>query len=197
MVDTCQAATLYSHISAPNVCGIGSSKKDESSYSYHNDHSLGISLVDRFTHHTLRFFERGGIKSRNTTLLSLFESFSFEQLHSNAQWKFIKFDRSPQNVKITDFFSAVSSVDLLKENVVLTPTKDNGHSHRVQPLLIDFGHSKQNEKYKMSAVNEWFDGLAAMTPHQLLFVTGSIFVCLLSVEINYIHRLSYLSSIAQ
>ena len=37
MIDTCQAATLYSYITSPNVIGIGSSIKDESSYSYMNE----------------------------------------------------------------------------------------------------------------------------------------------------------------
>eukprot|EP01084_Bolivina_argentea_P212030 360513_1 len=122
MIDTCQAATLYSHITAPNIIGIGSSKKDESSYSYMNDQSLGISLVDRFTHHTLRFFERG-IKRQNVTLLELFKSYSYKQLHSHAEWDFINFERNPEHVLITDFFSASHDVELVKGGIYRNKTE--------------------------------------------------------------------------
>lgn len=37
MVDTCQANTLYSQFSSPNILAIGSSRKDENSYSVRSD----------------------------------------------------------------------------------------------------------------------------------------------------------------
>ncbi|GFP78752.1 GPI-anchor transamidase [Phtheirospermum japonicum] len=72
MVDTCQAATLFSQVSdillpfgvtnrslqSPGVLAIGSSKKGENSYSHHLDSDVGVSVVDRFTFYTLAFFER-------------------------------------------------------------------------------------------------------------------------------------------
>jgi phosphatidylinositol glycan class K len=49
MADTCQAGTLAKHLYSPQILAVGSSAKDENSYSYgHNDH-IGVSLVDRFT----------------------------------------------------------------------------------------------------------------------------------------------------
>lgn len=58
MVDTCQAATLFSQLHSPGVLAIGSSMKGENSYSHHLDSDVGVSVVDRFTFYTLAFFER-------------------------------------------------------------------------------------------------------------------------------------------
>ncbi|PNX62591.1 GPI-anchor transamidase-like protein, partial [Trifolium pratense] len=41
MVDTCHAATLFTHLSSPGVLAIGSSLQGESSYSHHFDYDLG------------------------------------------------------------------------------------------------------------------------------------------------------------
>ncbi|KAH9659123.1 peptidase C13 family [Citrus sinensis] len=58
MVDTCQAATLFSQLHSPGVLAIGSSMKGENSYSHHLDSDVGVSVVDRFTFYTLAFFEK-------------------------------------------------------------------------------------------------------------------------------------------
>ena len=50
---------------------MASSLKGESSYSYLTDFDTGLSLVDRFTFATLRFFERVGPHSE-ATLADLF-----------------------------------------------------------------------------------------------------------------------------
>jgi phosphatidylinositol glycan class K len=49
MVDTCQAATLFTDLSLPGVLTIGCSVQGEESYSYHFDYDLGVAVVDRFT----------------------------------------------------------------------------------------------------------------------------------------------------
>ncbi|XP_058084757.1 uncharacterized protein LOC131232500 isoform X2 [Magnolia sinica] len=58
MVDTCQAATLFSQLPSPGVLAIGSSMKGQNSYSHHLDSDVGVSVVDRFTFYTLAFFEQ-------------------------------------------------------------------------------------------------------------------------------------------
>ncbi|GFZ05721.1 peptidase C13 family [Actinidia rufa] len=91
MVDTCQAATLFSQVCgslfkwvdystyvmqtlsqlhSPGVLAIGSSMKGENSYSHHLDSDVGVSVVDRFTFYTLAFFERLNIYD-NASLSSL------------------------------------------------------------------------------------------------------------------------------
>ena len=201
MIDTCQAATLYSYINAPNVIGIGSSMKDESSYSYFNDQNLGISLVDRFTHHTLRFFERG-IKTQNTKLLSLFKSYSYQQLHSHAKWDFINFEREYESVKITDFFSSITYVDLMKYNINNTKKSDDVLSSldalqcQRQPILIDFHDSGSKEQQKLwelywnvvmngvGFMEYWYNKLMLMNDYQLMIVVVTIGCGLYTVEMT-------------
>jgi phosphatidylinositol glycan class K len=48
-VDTCQAASLGNHITSPDVAFVASSDIGENSYSFANDQSIGVSLIDRFT----------------------------------------------------------------------------------------------------------------------------------------------------
>jgi len=202
MIDTCQAATLYSHITAPNVIGIGSSVKDESSYSYMNDANLGISLVDRFTHHTLRFFERG-INTQNTKLLTLFQSYSYQQLHSHAKWQYINFERTQQDVKITDFFSSISYVDLTKHciDVLRANAKkqdDDSSQCQRQALLIEFQHHSQSQSgeemqdryldyYKQAmkhALDTWFNQVCKHTDYKLAVIIVTILCGLYTVEMT-------------
>jgi phosphatidylinositol glycan class K len=71
MVDTCQAATLFTDLSLPGVLTIGRSVQGEESYSHHFDYDLDVAVVDRFTFYTLAFFERINFYV-NDSLSSLF-----------------------------------------------------------------------------------------------------------------------------
>ncbi|KAL0328298.1 UNVERIFIED_CONTAM: GPI-anchor transamidase [Sesamum calycinum] len=86
MVDTCQAATLFSQLQSPGVLAIGSSKKGENSYSHHLDSDVGVSVVDRFTFYTLAFFERLNMYD-NASLSSLFNSYNPNLLMSTAYYR--------------------------------------------------------------------------------------------------------------
>jgi len=111
MLDTCQAATLFWELNpedTPNVVTIGSSKINQNSFSFGNDYALGVSLVDRFTFHTLDFFERKGIiaQHRNAaatgtavagkevsglkakqTIQELFDSYHPTKLRSDVEYR--------------------------------------------------------------------------------------------------------------
>jgi phosphatidylinositol glycan class K len=50
VVDTCQAASLYAKIRAPNVLAIGSSLVGEDSLSHHVDPAIGVYIIDRYGH---------------------------------------------------------------------------------------------------------------------------------------------------
>ena len=56
--DTCQAESLHDTFDVPNVVAIGSSRRGQNSYSHHLDAELGVAIIDRFTHDSLRFFEK-------------------------------------------------------------------------------------------------------------------------------------------
>eukprot|EP00457_Paulinella_chromatophora_P012652 gb/GEZN01012880.1/.p1 GENE.gb/GEZN01012880.1/~~gb/GEZN01012880.1/.p1 ORF type:complete len:288 (-),score=10.18 gb/GEZN01012880.1/:136-999(-) len=103
IVDTCQAASLFTQIYSPNVVTIGSSQLGESSYSHHSDRQLGISVVDRFTYYTLEFFQRDEA-SRESDLLALFEHYQPRHLHSTPEYR-ADLTTTPLNqIPLSDFF---------------------------------------------------------------------------------------------
>ncbi|XP_073311608.1 uncharacterized protein [Primulina huaijiensis] len=106
MVDTCQAATLFSQLQSPGVLAIGSSKKGENSYSHHLDSDVGVSVVDRFTYYSLAFFERLNMYD-NASLSSLFNSYNPNLLMSTAYYRMDLYQRHLAEVPVTNFFGSV------------------------------------------------------------------------------------------
>jgi len=106
MVDTCQAATLFSQLHSPGVLAIGSSMKGENSYSHHLDSDVGVSVVDRFTYYTLAFFEMLNIYD-NASLSSLFSSYNPNLLMSTAYYRTDLYQRQLEEVPVTNFFGSV------------------------------------------------------------------------------------------
>ncbi|XP_006648460.2 putative GPI-anchor transamidase [Oryza brachyantha] len=106
MVDTCQAATLFSQLQSPGVLAIGSSMKGENSYSHHLDSDIGVSVVDRFTFYTLAFFEKLNMYS-NASLNSLFNSYNPSMLLSTAYYRMDLYERPLNEVPVTNFFGSV------------------------------------------------------------------------------------------
>lgn len=106
MVDTCQAATLFSQLQSPGVLAIGSSMKGENSYSHHLDADVGVSVIDRFTFYTLAFFERVNMYA-NASLGSLFSSYNPNMLMSTAYYQTDLYPRQLEEVPVTNFFGSV------------------------------------------------------------------------------------------
>ncbi|GAA5838940.1 hypothetical protein JCM11251_003743 [Rhodosporidiobolus azoricus] len=111
MVDTCQAHTLYSKFYSPNILAAGSSKKDENSYSHHADPDVGVAVTDRYTHHVLTFLETIN-KTSKVTLQNLFDTMSYEVIHSTPGVRKDLFHRPLTETLLTDFFGGVSEVEL-------------------------------------------------------------------------------------
>ncbi|GAA5899370.1 hypothetical protein JCM6882_009101 [Rhodosporidiobolus microsporus] len=114
MVDTCQAHTLYSKFYSPNILAAGSSKKDENSYSHHADADIGVAVTDRYTHHVLTFLETIS-KTSKVTLQNLFDTMSYEVIHSTPGVREDLFHRPLTETLLTDFFGGVSEVELSGE----------------------------------------------------------------------------------
>lgn len=112
LVDTCQAATLYQHITAPHVLAGSSSVKGESSYSAATDIDVGLSLMDRWSSATLDFLEGVDLHS-SATLQDMFNIYDPQQLDSHFTYTTRNFPRPLNTVKITEFFGAVASVRTL------------------------------------------------------------------------------------
>lgn len=111
MIDTCQANTMYSKFYSPNILAVGSSRLDENSYSHHADLDVGVAVIDRFTYYNLEFLE-GIDKTSKTTMADLFDTYNFNDIHSNPGIRSDLFKRNLSEVLITDFFGNIQNVEL-------------------------------------------------------------------------------------
>lgn len=116
MIDTCQANTMYTKLYSPNVIATGSSELDQSSYSHHADNDVGVAVIDRYTYYTLEFLEREVRDlSSKKTLGDLFDSFTYEKIHSNAGVRYDLFpggEDASRSRLVTDFFGNVQNVEV-------------------------------------------------------------------------------------
>mmetsp|Transcript_21413 Transcript_21413/g.41992 ORF Transcript_21413/g.41992 Transcript_21413/m.41992 type:complete len:360 (+) Transcript_21413:171-1250(+) len=118
-VDTCQAATLYKHFQTDGVIAMGSSRRNENSYSHHNDGDLGTPVIDRFTYHMLEFMDRQGSKANFGDLLRYLTP---QKLMSTAAMDTSHFSRPVSSVRLTDFLGSVLQVDTKLANAGFDPT---------------------------------------------------------------------------
>lgn len=133
MIDTCQANTMYSKFYSPNILAVGSSRIEESSYSHHSDVEIGVAVIDRFTYYTLEFMET--IKKDSTlTLQDLFDSYTFEKVHSHVGVRTDLMERDPKDILITDFFGNVQNV--IPDNGKNISTDDMDNTENIISLAI-------------------------------------------------------------
>jgi len=116
MIDTCQANTMYSKLYSPNIIATGSSELDQSSYSHHADNDIGVAVIDRYTYYNLEFLESEVRDlSSKKTLGELFDSYTFEKIHSNAGVRYDLFPGGAEAARkrlVTDFFGNVQNVEV-------------------------------------------------------------------------------------
>lgn len=116
MIDTCQANTMYTQLYSPNIIATGSSELDQSSYSHHADNDVGVAVIDRYTYYNLEFLEHNvrDLSSKNT-LGDLFDSYTYEKIHSHAGVRYDLFpggEESARSRLVTDFFGNVQNVEV-------------------------------------------------------------------------------------
>lgn len=116
MIDTCQANTMYTQLYSPNIIATGSSELDQSSYSHHADNDVGVAVIDRYTYYNLEFLEQNvrDLSSKNT-LGDLFDSYTYEKIHSHAGVRYDLFPGGEQSARsrlVTDFFGNVQNVEV-------------------------------------------------------------------------------------
>ncbi|KAL6058578.1 glycosylphosphatidylinositol anchor biosynthesis [Balamuthia mandrillaris] len=143
MVDTCQATTLYEHFRSPNILAVGSSAKGENSYSHHTDSHLGIAMIDRFTYHTLEYFEGVNLDS-TATVADLFSVFSHGKLGAHPKYRADLFQRPINQTLLTDFFGSVLAVEPTSSSYIppASPLFDSDAEHLV-PSSASFETSNQ------------------------------------------------------
>lgn len=143
MIDTCQANTMYKRFYSPNILAVGSSDIEENSYSHHSDTDVGVAVIDRFTYYNLEFLENIN-KTSQATMADLFESYTFEKVHSNAGIRSDLFKRDLDKVLITDFFGNIQNVqvdnvedDVLELSKVSMQELSAADIHQVSPSEPD------------------------------------------------------------
>jgi glycosylphosphatidylinositol transamidase (GPIT) subunit GPI8 len=116
MIDTCQANTMYSKLYSPNIIATGSSELDQSSYSHHADNDIGVAVIDRYTYYNLEFLESEvRDTSSKKTLGELFDSYTYEKIHSHAGVRYDLFRGGAEAARkrlVTDFFGNVQNVEV-------------------------------------------------------------------------------------
>ncbi|KAI8815314.1 peptidase C13 family-domain-containing protein [Cladochytrium replicatum] len=94
VADTCQAASLYSHITSPNILSAASSLTGESSYSHHGDTEIGVHFIDRFTYYNLEVLERVQ-RDDVATMQGLFNTHNKDAIASTPGIRKDLFSRTP------------------------------------------------------------------------------------------------------
>ncbi|KAK5114124.1 glycosylphosphatidylinositol anchor biosynthesis [Meristemomyces frigidus] len=116
MIDTCQANTMYESFYSPGVVGMGSSARDQSSYSHHADQDVGVAVIDRWTYYALEFLEtRLNSTSADVRLGELFDFMTFDRVHSDAGIRADLLEggeEAARNRRVLDFFGNVQGVDV-------------------------------------------------------------------------------------
>jgi phosphatidylinositol glycan class K len=136
IAETCQASTLAAQFYSPDVIAIGSSEKGENSLSHHNDETIGLSVIDRFTFFTLEFMEKidprldaddsnaagnrtaAGSQLKETSVDAWFKTLTHQKVRSHAKAQLKNWGSNKRklgDVKVTDFFGAAARVALAED----------------------------------------------------------------------------------
>lgn len=106
--DTCQAASLTTHVSSRDVVSVASSRVGENSYAYSPSPKLGVSLIDRFSYSLSEFF-RVSIKSQSDLkkfkIVDIINFMDPKFLQSNPVISYTNSSRNLKNIRISSFFS--------------------------------------------------------------------------------------------
>lgn len=119
IIETCKAASMLRYLYSPNVIGFAAARFDEDSYSHHSDSTIGVHVIDRFSHHMMEFLEKMDSYS-GKTLSDLFECCNYHQCHSHTVPRTDLFVGDTRKTLVTEFFGSVRSAELIK-----TPTDLN------------------------------------------------------------------------
>lgn len=163
MVDTCQANTMYSKFYSPNILAVGSSEMDESSYSHHSDVEIGVAVIDRFTYYCLDFLENID-KNSTLTLQDLFDSFTFERIHSHVGVRTDLFERDPSEVLITDFFANVQNV-IPDDSKPLSLSHYHHHKDDIDTAQYELNNNVLDLALEKNHENFSFSKLDKLTKH--------------------------------
>jgi GPI-anchor transamidase subunit K len=150
VADTCQAHTLADAITAPNVTVIGTSLKGESSYAHHGDSTIGLSVIEKYTHYFLQTLRAGGAERRmdddSTTvfraMVEVFWNDTFNRLGATVGMNDDNAVRKMSDVPLRDFMVSVQSPQFW--------------TGRAQPLWAGPSSEEQNVPIRLVSNTEMF-----------------------------------------
>ncbi|XP_057292106.1 GPI-anchor transamidase-like [Hydractinia symbiolongicarpus] len=117
LADTCQAASLHQKCYSPNILAAASSRVGEDSLSHHDDPTLGVPVIDRWTYYILQFLESVHPGSRKTMEEFFDETSNYNLVRSQPVVRKDLFHRSLSETLLTDFFGSIRSVEITKINI--------------------------------------------------------------------------------
>ena len=135
---------MYQKIYSPNVLAAASSKVGEDSLSHHDDATLGVPVIDRWTHNILQFLETVQPESRKTMQNFFDQTSNYHLVRSHPTARNDLFSRRLDETLITDFFGSVHNVILTSE-APLSFTKEFSNSSDTQDTK-NFETGKTNVK---------------------------------------------------
>jgi phosphatidylinositol glycan class K len=110
IADTCQAFTLGDALTdVPNVYMVGSSLRDENSYAHHSDATLGLSVIERYTHALVKFLEKRDLKQLSLKQ-GLVDHLRFEEQRAHVGYRDDACERKFHTVPMSDFFANVQAI---------------------------------------------------------------------------------------
>src|SRR5947207_12975112 len=81
---------------------------------------IGVAVIDRYTYYDLEFLERNVDITSQHTMKDLFDSYDRRLIHSTPGVRTDLFRRRLDEVKITDFFGNVQSVEVGGQGEVIS-----------------------------------------------------------------------------
>ncbi|KAJ2963060.1 hypothetical protein NQZ79_g1889 [Umbelopsis isabellina] len=132
---------------SPNILATGSSELGESSYSHHPDWDIGVAVIDSYTYYNLEFLENIDMSS-NKTLQDLFNSYDAEKIKSTPGIRSDLFRRPLDQVRVTDFFGSVQSVELTPTRYNLTAAENISSESYADKASVDIQSSQNDDKLR-------------------------------------------------
>ncbi|VDM26570.1 unnamed protein product [Toxocara canis] len=119
IADTCQSESMYQRVYSANVLATSSSLVGEDSLSYDVDLTIGVYIIDRYTHFTLEFLERQ-VRSLNAnrSMQDYFNSCPHSKCLSTVGVRTDLYPKDPARVRITDFFGSTRNMRAVSEEIV-------------------------------------------------------------------------------
>jgi phosphatidylinositol glycan class K len=188
VLDTCQAATLYSELdSVPNWAGIASSKLGQSSYALRSDPGVGAHLVDEFSHYLANYLdkipihdhtgssngsgsEQNKIKNDNSpSLEQMLASIRTNRMSSEIAVESSKLGRPLSAVKVVEFFGDSGRSSGSEEGFVVSGSSGGGGVEKIEDSIstssrrvTDLEEASEQEKHAKNARGD------SMALHDLL-----------------------------